>query len=206
MTPPAAAATRDWCAEGFTLPFDRSPGTMPEPASSRGAKDEMDATLESLILRARAEHDCRPGATFDEIADAEKRLGHRFTDELRQLLAACNGIQFWKAGDHPSRLLSTREIAPVHCLLHGDEGPRGLVAIVESAGDFVGMGLDPQGRCHSRLVDCSHETYPDELLGVCGSLKEMLVLVLDSNGEEWIWPAARAYGVDFAEGAAGDRT
>jgi hypothetical protein len=73
------------------------------------------------------------------------------------------------------------------------------VAIVESQGDFVGMGLVRESSCYSRLVDCSHETYPYELFGVCDSLQEMLALILDSQDEEWIWPAARASGVDFAE-------
>ena len=159
----------------------------------------MDATLKTLILRARAEHDCRSGATSDEIVDAENRIGYRFTDDLRELLRACNGIQFWKTGNYPCRLLPTSEIKPVHLFLDGDEGPRGLVAILESEGDFVGMGLDPESSFYSRLVDCSHETFPYELFGVCNSLKEMLALILDSKDEEWIWSAARASGVDFAE-------
>jgi hypothetical protein len=159
----------------------------------------MDETLTLLILRARAEHDCRPGATSDEIGDAEKRIGYRFTDDLRELLRTCNGIQFWKAGSYPCRLLPTSEIKPVHLFLDGEEGPRGLVAIVEAEGDFVGMGLDPESSCYSRLVDCSHETFPYELFQVCDSLKEMIALILESKDEEWIWPAARASGVDFAE-------
>src|SRR4029077_1079343 len=126
------------------------------------------------------------------IADAEKRIGYSFTDDLRELLRASNGIQFWKAGNYSCRLLPTSEIQPVHLLLGGDEGPRGLVAIVESQGDFVGIGLDRESRCYSRLVDCSHETYPYELFGVCDSLQDMLALILESKNEEWIWPAARA--------------
>jgi hypothetical protein len=159
----------------------------------------MDATLASLILQAQAAHDCRPGATSDEIVDAEKRIGYRFTDDLRELLCACNGIQFWKKGKYPCRLLPAAEIKPVHLFLDGDEGPRGLVAIVESQADFVGLGLDPESSCYSRLVDCSHETFPYELFGVCDSVKEMLALILGSKDEEWIWPAARASGVDFAD-------
>jgi hypothetical protein len=159
----------------------------------------MDATLKSLIVRARAEHECRPGATSEEIAAAENRLGYSLTHDLRDLLGACNGIQFWKDGNYPCRLLPASEIKPVHLLLEGDEGPQGLVAIVESQGDFVGMGLVRESSCYSRLVDCSHETYPYELFGVCDSLQEMLALILDSQDEEWIWPAARASGVDFAE-------
>jgi len=159
----------------------------------------MDATLKSLIVRARAEHECRSGATSDEIADAENRIGYRFTDELRELLRACNGIQFWKTGNYPCRLLPTSEIKPVHLFFGGDEGPRGLVAIVEAQGDFVGMGLDPRSGCYSRLVDCSHETFPYELFGVCDSVAEMLALIIESKDQEWIWPAARASGVDFAE-------
>jgi hypothetical protein len=40
---------------------------------------------------------------------------------------------------------------------------------------------------------------PHELFGICNSLPERLTLILDSKGEEWSCPAARAYGVDFAE-------
>jgi len=159
----------------------------------------MDATLKSLILRARAEHDCSPGATSDEIAIAESRIGYSFTDDLRELLRECNGIRFWTSGNYPCRLLPASEIKPVHLFFEGDEGPQGLVALVESQGDFVAMGLDRESRCYSRLVDCSHETFPYELFGVCDSLRDMLAFILDSKDEEWIWPAAQAAGVDFAE-------
>jgi hypothetical protein len=159
----------------------------------------MGATLKSLILRARAEHDCSSGATADEIAAAEARLGYVFTEDLRELLRECNGIQFWKSGEFPCRLLPASEIRPVHLYLDGDEGPRGLVALVESQGDFVAMGLDQESKGYSRLIDCSHETFPHELFGVCDSLQDMLALILDSKDEEWIWPAVRASGVDFAE-------
>ena len=159
----------------------------------------MAGTLKSLILRARAEHDCSPGATSDEIALAESRVGFGFTDDLRELLSECNGIQFWTKGNYPCRLLAASEIKPVHLLLESDEGPPGLVALVESQGDFVAMGLDPGSRCYSRLVDCSHETFPYELFGVCDSLQDMLALILDSKDGEWVWPAAQASGVDFAD-------
>jgi hypothetical protein len=159
----------------------------------------MGATLKSLIGRARAEHDCSPGATPDEIARAEKRLGYSFTEDLRELLRACNGIQFWSAGNYPCRLLPASEIKPVHLLLEGDEGPPGLVALAEAEADFVAIGLDRESKCYARIVDCSHETFPYELFGVCDSVTDMLALILDSKDEEWIWPAARASGVDFAE-------
>src|SRR6478752_5492449 len=141
----------------------------------------MSPDLKSLILRARAEHDCRPGATADEIAAAEKRIGYSFTDDLRELLRECNGIEFWAKGEYPCRLLSAREIKPVHLLLEGDEGPPGLVALVEQQSDFVAMGLDRESACYGRLVDCSHETFPDELFKVCDSLPAMLALILDSK-------------------------
>ena len=155
--------------------------------------------MESLIQRAQAEHDCRPGAAASEIAYAEEGLGFRFTDDLRALLQACNGIAFWTAGDYPCRLLSATEIKPVRVLLGTDEGPPALVAILEADGNFVGIDLDPASKSYSRLVDCFHETFPYELFGICDSLQDMLALVLDSNGQDWIWQAARAYDVDFAE-------
>ncbi|MFG6486537.1 SMI1/KNR4 family protein [Roseateles sp. BYS78W] len=159
----------------------------------------MTATLKSLILRARAEHDCSPGASPDEIASAESRLGHHFPEELRELLSECNGIRFWTTGNFPCRLLPVGEIRPVHLLLETEEGPPGTVALVESQGDFVAMGLDREGPGYAQLIDCSHETFPHELLRVCGSIPDFLALVLDSQDDEWIWPAARVSGVDFAE-------
>src|SRR6188768_1024969 len=114
----------------------------------------MNATLKSLIARARAEHDCSPGATSDELAIAESRIGYSFTKELRELLRECNGIRFWTTGQFPCRLLPASEIEPVHLFLEGDEGPQGLVALVESQADFVAIGLDRQSKCYSRLVDC----------------------------------------------------
>ena len=155
--------------------------------------------LESLIQRAKAEHDCGPGATAGEIADAEDRVAYSFTDELRALLQGCNGIDFWKAGDYPCRLLSTTEIKPARVLLETDEGPPALVAILEADGNFVGLDLDRQSKSYSRLIDCFHETFPYELFGICDSMQEMLTLILDSKGQDWIWQAARAYDVHFAD-------
>lgn len=143
-------------------------------------------------------HTASAMSTSDEIVIAENRIGYSFTDDLRDLLRECNGIQFWTKGNFPCRLLPASEIKAVHLLLER-EGPPGLVALIEAQGDFVAMGLDRESRCYSRLVDCSHETFPHELFGVCDSLREMLALILDSKDEEWIWPAASASGVDFAE-------
>jgi len=159
----------------------------------------MDKDLKSLIAHAQREHDCRPGANSEEIAAAEARLGYSFTDDLRELLCACNGIKFWKSGEFPCRLLSASEINPVHLFLDSDEGPRGLIAILKQEADFVAIGLDRESKCYSQLVDCCHETYPYELFAVCNSIQGMLDLILESKGEEWIWPAARACGIDLAD-------
>jgi len=159
----------------------------------------MNAKLKSLILRARADHDCRAGATAAQIAAAEKRLGYEFTDDLRELLLACNGIQFWKAGDYPCALLATTKIKPAHLLLANDEGPRGLIAIVETEGTLIAIDLDRDSKSYSKIIDCFHETFPEELCGVCDSLQDLLALILNSRGEEWVWPAAQKYDLDFAE-------
>jgi len=159
----------------------------------------MDAKLESLVLRARAEHDGRPGASSAEIVEAEERIGYSFTADLRDLLLACNGMQFWTADDYPCRLLGTTEIKPAQLLFGVDDGPPGLVVLLEAPECFVAMELDRDSKGYSRLIDCFHETFPHELFGVCNSLQEMLALILESKCQEWIWPAARAYGVDFAE-------
>lgn len=63
----------------------------------------------------------------------------------------------------------------------------------------MALDIDPASRSHGRLIDCCHETFPFELHGVCDSLWELLRLVLDSNGEDWSWPAVLRYGVDFAK-------
>jgi hypothetical protein len=113
--------------------------------------------LESLIRRAQGEHDCRPGATAGEIAAAEDRIGYRFTDELRALLEACNGIAFWTAGDYSCRLLSTTEIKPARVLLGTDEGPPALVAILEADGNFVGIDLRTGRSALAVATDGGHD-------------------------------------------------
>jgi len=159
----------------------------------------MNDKLNSLILRARAEHDCRAGATAAQIANAEKRIGYQFTDELRELLLACNGIQFWKDSDYPCQLLATTKIKPARLLLEEDEGPPGLIGLVETEGTFIAIDLDPKSKSYSKIIDCFHETFPYELCGVCDSLQDLLALILNSEGKEWVWPAARKYDLDFAE-------
>jgi len=155
--------------------------------------------LESLMGRARAEHDCSPGASSDTVAAAERRVGYNFPDELKRLLRAADGIRFWEEGDYPCRLLSTAEIEAARALLPCDGGPPSIIAIIDVQGDYVGIDLDPGSEAFSRLVDCSHETFPDELFGICDSLVDGLRLILESNGQEWLWPAVLAYDVDFAD-------
>jgi len=155
--------------------------------------------LELLVGRARAEHDCNPGASSDDLAAAEQRLGCTFPADLKRVLLAADGIRFWADGDYPCRLLSTAEIEAVRSLLGCDDGPAGILAIVEVGSDFVGIDLDPRSDSFGRLIDCSHETFPDELSGICDSLSGLFKLILESNGEEWLWPAVLAYDVDFAE-------
>lgn len=155
--------------------------------------------LESLIGRARTEHDCNPGASAADLAAAEQRLGYPFPEDWKRVLMAADGIRFWVDGEHPCRLLSTAEIEAAHSLLGCDDGPPGILAIIEVQSDFVGIDLDPQSKSFSRLVDCSHETFPYELFGVCDSLSAALQLILECHGQEWLWPAVLAYDVDFAE-------
>ncbi|MCU0866593.1 MAG: SMI1/KNR4 family protein [Planctomycetes bacterium] len=159
----------------------------------------MSAEQRLLIERARAEHSCRPGASADALAAAEARLGMALPPSLRELLGACNGIDFWRDGDYPCRLLSAEEIAPARLLLHVGDGPAGLLAVLDNQGAYVALDVDPSSRSHGRLIDCHHETFPFELPGICDSVWELLRLVLDSNGEDWSWPAVLRYGVDFAD-------
>lgn len=159
---------------------------------------DLDA-LEPLIGRARAEHDCNPGASSDDIAAAEQRLGYTFPEDLKRILKAADGIHFWAQGGYPYRLLSTTEIEAARTLLACDDGPPGIIAIIEVQSDFVGIDLDPRSKSFARLIDCSHETFPYELSGVCDSFTAALKLIIECNGQEWLWPAVLAYDVDFAE-------
>lgn len=154
--------------------------------------------LQTLIARCRAEHACKPGASAEEIQAAELRIGFPFTAELRELLHACNGIDFWAAGNYPCRLLPLKEMVAARDYLSIDAGPPWLIALLAAESDCVAIGLDRTHASYGRIVDCSHETFPHELSGVCESLQDMLTLVLDSRDEEWIWPAARGSGVDYA--------
>ncbi len=132
--------------------------------------------FESLIARARQEHDCSPGASSDELAAAEQRLGCTFPEDLKKLFQAADGIRFWAHADHPCRLLSTVEIATACALLRCNDGPASIIAIIELQGGFVGIDLDPRKESFGRLIDCSHETFPFELFGICDSLHAMLRL------------------------------
>ena len=156
-------------------------------------------TLELLIRRARVEHDCNPGASSDDIAAAEQRLGYTLPEDLKRVLIAADGIRFWTEGDYPCRLLSTSEIEAARSLLSSGDGPPGIIAIIEVESDFAGIDLDPRSSSFGHLIDCSHETFPDELSGVCDSISAALELVLGCNGQEWLSPAVLAYDVDFAE-------
>lgn len=159
----------------------------------------MTDQLQTLIARCRAEHDCKPGASPEDIQAAELRIGFQFTDELRELLQACNGIDFWSAGNYPCRLLPVQDLAPAHEHLRTDGGPPGLIALLAAQADCIAIGLDRAHASYGKIVDCSHETFPYELGGICDSLEELLTLVLDSSNEEWIWPAAANSGIDYAE-------
>ncbi|MCK6545427.1 SMI1/KNR4 family protein [Myxococcota bacterium] len=151
-----------------------------------------------LIERARRDHDCGRGATEAELAAAESVLGHRFPDDLRELLSELNGARFWSEHDYPCRFLPLDEIKPVRRLFDVPDGPHGLLAVIEASGDYVAVDVDSASPSYGRMIDCFHETFPFELHGVCDSAWELLSLVLRSAGAEWLWPAAVRYGVDFA--------
>jgi hypothetical protein len=153
----------------------------------------------ALIERLLSEHACAPGATAAEIDAAESRLGLQLPEQLLDLLRAANGVDLWRGCDFPFRLLSTAELErPQHFVYHA--GPDGLLAVGTSRGDAQCLAVQTErfSSLCGKVVDCYHETFPFEILGVCDSVAEMLRLALDSEGREWIWPAARKYGVDYA--------
>ena len=155
--------------------------------------------MQDLINRAITEHDAEPGASPEALAATEERLGFVLPEELRTLLSVANGIQFWSSGDYPCRLLSSDQLVEAHIALQSNEsGPTSLIAILQVDSDFVAINVDSASEYYLKLVDCSHETFPDELLGVCDSLPELLMLVLNSSGNEWLWPAALEYGKDYS--------
>lgn len=90
-------------------------------------------------------------------------------------------------------------MAPAREHLRTDGGPPGLIALLGAQADCVAIGLDRAHASYGKIVDCSHETFPYELSGVCESLQDLLTPVLDSGDEDWLWPAARDSGVDIAE-------
>jgi len=79
----------------------------------------------------------------------------------------------------PCRLLSVGEIAPVQSLL-GKGGPPDLLAIMSVHSDYLCIDMDVVG--NGRIVYCAIETFPDEVLGVCDSLWELLALLLNGGG------------------------
>jgi hypothetical protein len=162
-------------------------------------KKRKSTDLETLIARAKDEHDCKPGASATAIAAAERRLGFGLPADVKRVLQASNGIHFWANADYPCRLLPTTELKPARTLLHADEGSPSIIALFEVESDYVGIDLDPKSASHSRIIYCSHETFPFELSGMCDSFTDALELVIESKEQEWVWPAVLAYDVDFAE-------
>ena len=145
----------------------------------------------ALVRRIRAEHECAAGAFEAQISMAERSLGAEIPPDLRALLLSMNGATFWGNGDFPCRLMAVEEIAPVWTLFGKAEGSPSLVAIMQVQGDYV--CLDLASAHPSRAIYCAIETSPFELRGVCGSVWEMLSMVVESGGKEWLWPAVLAY-------------
>ncbi len=166
----------------------------------RWAAHVSTAELDALIARAVGEHDSRPGASPADLAQLERRLGYVLPHDLRAVLVAADGIGLWSSGEAPCRWLTTAEIAPVHELLATEAtGPEGLAAVLECGGDYVALDLRTDSRSYGKLIDCSHETYPYELNGVCDSISQLLALALDSGGGKWVWPTVLEYDRDWAE-------
>lgn len=152
----------------------------------------------ALLQRLLSEHACAPGATEAEIDAAEARLGLELPEQLLDLLRAANGVDLWHGGDFPKRILSTTELErPEHFVYQ--TGPEGMLAVLASPGSAhcLAVQTDRFSSLFGKVLDCHHETFPAEIFGVCDSVAEMLGLALDSEGREWTWPAALAYGVDY---------
>ena len=159
----------------------------------------MSGISDTLLQRLVSEHACAPGATDAELAAAETRLGVVLPPQLRAVLRAANGADLWSEGDCPCRLLSTTELEPPSKFVW-HPGPSGHVAIVVQKGSAscLAVGTDSKRADFGKVIDCFHETYPHELPGVADSISGLLKLVLDCGGNEWIWPAAVAYNLDYA--------
>ncbi len=161
--------------------------------------------MNELISQLLQHQECEAGATERQIVEAEVRLGVELSVELRRLLFATSGALVWKDGI-PSKLLSVEELAPAGELLGNNEaGPTGIIGILAQESDIVGIVLDSGSPSFGTIVDCSHETFPFELGVVAESLQEMLRLLLESEGREWVWPAVLANGRDLAEESSGSQ-
>ncbi|NNE74835.1 MAG: SMI1/KNR4 family protein [Acidimicrobiales bacterium] len=154
--------------------------------------------LQRLIARIEAEHEPGRGAGPARIAACEERIGFSLPPDLRNLLEAANGIRFWSDGSYPCEMLAAEHIDVVADLFESDEATRSIVAVLALDSDYVGIELDPAQPGYGSFIDCSHETFPYELFAICDSVEELLTLVLDSQDEEWAWPAARENARDFA--------
>lgn len=152
-----------------------------------------------VLERLCREHKVAPGASEEELLAAERRLQAPLPEELRQLLRSCNGGQLWPDGDYPCRLLSAAEIDWASNVAYGEPGPPGLLAFLKFGADVVAVQADASSAYAGVVVDCFHETFPHEIYGIAESIGAALRLVVCSDNEEWIWPAARAFGVDYAQ-------
>lgn len=174
----------------------RNPGSYFSCAMNQLSRERQ----QELIQRARREHICCAGATPEAIAATETRLGYALPPALRDLLLAFDGAEFFRNSAFPCRLLPAAEIVPARVAHDLDHGPDSIVVIVAFSGDYVGIDLDPAHSSYGVVLDCFHETFPYEIGGVCNSAWHMLELLLDSGGDDWIWPAVVAYRRDFSEG------
>jgi hypothetical protein len=142
-----------------------------------------------LVGRCRSEHVCAPGAAQSEIEAAEGLIGAEMPGDLRDLYAAMNGARFWTVGDLlPCRLLALREIAPP---FGKAGGPSSLVAIMSLHSDY--LGVDLASASPGRILYFPIETFPEEVHEVCDSVWDVVSMILDGGGRDWLLPAVKAY-------------
>ena len=146
-------------------------------------------TFENDIERVFAEHHARPGASAEEIAGLEARLGRRLPEDMVAFYRRCDGASLFGHPDSPFRILPIREVETMREFMYGssDEryGPASLVCFCDTL-DRSGLAIElAAGPQYGEVWDCYPLVWPEDGFVVASSFTQFLSRVLASGGEHW---------------------
>ena len=163
--------------------------------------------LEDLLAEVKRSHFPLPPASLEQIERAERGIGQRLPDDLRQFYLACGGALLFADHDAPYEIVEPELLRPVGPVVLGDDDttvPASWICLcyVQDA-NYVAIDLPAKPTGEVWLIDCFHETIglEGDSTIIALSFREFLERALASKGQHYWLGEHPSYGDAYERSA-----